>query len=299
MSITSSSNGGVNPVLPVKDLYKMTAGAKSEWGVEGYYAPKPCLYTTHQFKFPNEKRKDFISEAKKRENEPDPSKYALEPKKFNEMYWRKPNGKFLQGKRTTYTDDAIKRSKTTPAPSDYFKTDKKSQKPIVSIGGKISKTEGISFMTTTEYNSEQLPEPSKYKPNFKQVERRTPNWGMGKPIPAKKKSKDNIGPGSYADAYFKHEKKVVKSSPSFSVPKSRQPNSVVQATTVTKNNPGVGAYKELDRAFTSNTVWKRQRAAAITPYKFRRSTDEYTKSKDWVPGPGSYNVGPPAIQKSK
>ena len=54
--------------------------------------------------------------------------------------------------------------------------------------------------------------------------------------------------------------------------------------------PGVGAYKDSDRAYKSNIVWRKERVPFISNSKLVRFTESAGKEKQWVPGPGSYNI---------
>ena len=62
--------------------------------------------------------------------------------------------------------------------------------------------------------------------------------------------------------------------------------------------PGVGHYKERERAYTSHTVVRKQRMAYISKYSFTRTTEDEAKKKKWVPGPGAYEILPPSRGKS-
>ena len=63
--------------------------------------------------------------------------------------------------------------------------------------------------------------------------------------------------------------------------------------------PGVGHYKERERAYTSHTVVRKERMPFISKYSFTRMTEDAAKKKKWVPGPGAYEILPPARGKNK
>jgi hypothetical protein len=56
--------------------------------------------------------------------------------------------------------------------------------------------------------------------------------------------------------------------------------------------PGVGAYKDVDKAYKSNIIWHKDRVPFIDKGKFSRFTETASKQKQWVPGPGSYDIIP-------
>lgn len=66
-----------------------------------------------------------------------------------------------------------------------------------------------------------------------------------------------------------------------------------------KHVPGVGNYKETDRAYSNKIVIKKDRTAYIGKYKYTRFTESVSKEKQWVPGPGSYNIIPFAKKEKK
>jgi len=161
--------------ISVQEMYQLTHLEQSEWGVEGYIAPKNHIYINKEHKFPTDKRKDALDEALKRSKDPDPTKYAETKEQILKRYWEKPNGKFLNGKRKTDIDEMVKRSKSVPAPGHYFKDAKKVSDKVKEIPlGKFDKGQRLNFLTTTESYAEEVPECGKYKPNFEFIEERRP-----------------------------------------------------------------------------------------------------------------------------
>jgi hypothetical protein len=63
--------------------------------------------------------------------------------------------------------------------------------------------------------------------------------------------------------------------------------------------PGVGNYKDLDKAYTKHVVVEKSRTTKITQYKDTRFTEQVMKDKKWVPGPGSYDPIPFAKKPKK
>ena len=62
--------------------------------------------------------------------------------------------------------------------------------------------------------------------------------------------------------------------------------------------PGVGAYKDVDLAYTHNIIKEKSKTVVISKTVFKRYTEEVAKTKSWVPGPGAYQTFP-EIKKSK
>lgn len=115
----------------------------------------------------------------------------------------------------------------------------------------------------------------------------------------KKIDKEKLGPGVY---YNGAESALKKNSPNmnknFVIPKSNSPNAVSLRAHLTRLIPPVGFYKNIDLAYTKNIIFKKNRSPVITPYKIKSQLDELQKISATIPGPGSYNIGPP-IRKNK
>lgn len=120
------------------------------------------------------------------------------------------------------------------------------------------------------------------------IQERTPAWDMGKSKSLKTIQKEKVGPGSYHDGLMSSQRVVLTSSKSYSIPKSQTQHAIVDRANRSKYIPGVGTYKDMDKAYSNNLVWKKSRVAGIFPYKTSRFTDEVIKNKSWVPGPGTY-----------
>ena len=113
-----------------------------------------------------------------------------------------------------------------------------------------------------------------------------------KPKAEPKPVKEEIGPGKYAEGVNKALLKTMECRPKYSFPKSKTPSSM-NSKNLTKNmTPGVGAYKESDKAYFKHLT-KKTRTAIILPYKLKTYTDMIVKQAAQTPGPGAYNIIPP------
>ena len=285
----------------MKEMFYVSRGKQEDWGIDGYKAPKPCLYFTREHKFPGEKRKDITYQVQATAKDPAPTAYALDDKLNAKLYWTKSSGKFLYGKRNTLIDEVMKRKSYIPSPSQYFEVPKSQtnseQKFKKLPGGKFSKTSGVNFITTVQYESEQKPDIGAHSPTYQLLENKAPVWSMGKPKPSKAPSKQEVGPGKYHDGFSKSQKLIKKNSETWSFGKSKPVNVIGITGKITQGFPAVGAYKDIENAYTKKIVHKKDRTPNIHPYKFKRFNEEIAKSKQYIPGPGSYEIGPPSKKK--
>ena len=99
----------------------------------------------------------------------------------------------MAGKRETTFEEIQKRSKSVPGPAAYIP-----KRVNRIVGGKLDKTEDVSYLTTGEYNALNLPGVGKYSPNNSAIQARSPShvWKKPKRI-LKKLTKDKVGPGLY------------------------------------------------------------------------------------------------------
>ena len=81
--------------------------------------------------------------------------------------------------------------------------------------------------------------------------------------------------------------------------KAKIPSVFHQKAQSTKYVPGVGTYKDSERAYTSNIILHKERVPYISKYQYTRFTEKVSKDKQWVPGPGSYEVVPYSSKKDK
>ena len=75
--------------------------------------------------------------------------------------------------------------------------------------------------------------------------------------------------------------------------KSTESNSIHQRARQTSYVPGVGFYKDAEKAYKNFTVIKKERNQIILPYKAKGFTDDIVKRSKETPGPGAYYIGPP------
>ena len=115
--------------------------------------------------------------------------------------------------------------------------------------------------------------------------------GWTKPKSAKSLVKEDIGPGKYTDGLSKAYIRTMSASVSHAFPKCKGSNSIHQQARLTKNVPGVGAYKDLEKGY--HMVQKKVRATVILPYRSKGFADDIIRRSKEIPGPGAYYVGPP------
>ena len=152
----------------------------------------------------------------------------------------------------------------------------------------------MNYITSAQALAEETPISWKYTPNDELTIPRTPQWKMGKPSPKKKTPpKAKVGPGLYHDGLAAGHRQTTNSTRCYSASRAKKESAVTAEARRAAKVPGVGSYQNMDAAY-KNVVFRRARATTFLPSKFVRFADEHTKSKQWVPGPGSYNIGPPA-----
>lgn len=138
-------------------------------------------------------------------------------------------------------------------------------------------------MTTVESYAEETPSCWTYelkeKPHSKSL-----RWVKPKP---EKPKKLEIGPGKYAEGLNLALSKTMNTSPKYSFPKSTRNKPKQRQST-----PGVGSYREADKAYLKYSM-KKVKAAVIFAHKIPSFTESVIKQSAGVPGPGSYNIGPP------
>jgi hypothetical protein len=109
-----------------------------------------------------------------------------------------------------------------------------------------------------------------------------------------------VGPGylkNLETSFNKSSLRVKTPMPVFA--KAKIPSFFHQKAQSTKFVPGVGEYKDSDRAYKNNIIIHKERVPYISKYKFTRFTESASKSKSWVPGPGSYDVVPYSKKEKK
>lgn len=113
-----------------------------------------------------------------------------------------------------------------------------------------------------------------------------------KEVPIKAKHSE-VGPGYLKDLEKNLNSKMLrKKTPDPAMVKEQRISYFHKRAMSARHVPGVGNYKELDKAYTKHVVIKRSRTTKITEYKYTRCTEQAAKDKQWVPGPGSYDPVP-------
>lgn len=276
--------------LTTKDMYNLST-KQPDYGVQGYYVAKTTNYSSRESKFPKDTRKDLSYESRCHSKEPDPTKYNESYEKSVLRYWTTPNGKFLKSKKKSIMDDATVRAKETPGPGAYMKDPPRPKSSSVAF----SKGEKLSYLSSVEWYSGETPCSWKYTPS---PVKGPSKKGWSKPVPSKKVPKEAIGPGKYQDGLDKAYKKTHSASVCHSFSKCKDTSgSIYEKVNQTKFVPGVGAYKDVEKAFSGYHVVKRPRATVILPYKAKGFTDDIVKRSKETPGPGAYYVGPPIKSK--
>ena len=146
-------------------------------------------------------------------------------------------------------------------------------------------------MSTVVAYAEDGPSSWQYQPDDRLLRNQQPRWGMGKSHSARMLKRDKVGPGSYHDGVLASQHLVRPTAQRPFMPKAKSSHVIVETAQRMKYVPGVGTYKDLEKA--TKSVEKKPRLAGIFPYKTQRFTDQVVKSKKWVPGPGAYEIGPP------
>ena len=148
-------------------------------------------------------------------------------------------------------------------------------------------------MSTTEALSNEIPCSWKYNPYEKKT-RINSDWRRAKdPV---FKGNEKIGPGYYENI-VKAKYLTLSGSSRFSFPKSKSPDAISLNAFYTKGVPGVGSYPEAYNCMSLATLVSKSNRKIIRPYKTKRFLDDVIKMGAKIPGPGSYNIGPPVQAK--
>jgi len=179
------------------------------------------------------------------EGKPDPTKY------FRPLSWKTSAGNFgLGGKRKTFTDEAQVLSKKTPGPTTYAPP----FKPRI-LFGKISKTEGVDYLSDCQYIGKCYPGPGSYSAvNFKITEKKAPVISIApdrsthkgwKPVKSKNPDCGSYNPANSMDKLAKKTQSVFFLKPG-SKPgkeKSEKVTFTTEFTRMKKFVPGTGTYE--------------------------------------------------------
>ena len=140
-----------------------------------------------------------------------------------------------------------------------------------------------------ESYAEEIPSCWKYASTKDPIKNHSLRWI--KPKIKAKVPKQDVGPGKYSEGVNKALAKTMISSPKYSIPKSKTPATLGNKNFEKNNTPGVGSYKESDKAYFKH-VTKKARVALILPYKLKSFTDMIVKQSSQTPGPGAYESYP-------
>lgn len=287
--MSQSAREGFSKRYEVPELYEISRGHREEWGISSYKPPKTTQYIDRLHKFPKEKRENPMAIAMKRSQEPDPAKYSPDLQTAYNRNWLCSQGKFLKGERITIIDQIMKNGKKFPGPGEYLKEDGKKK----DLKGTFSKGDKIGFLSTVEALSAEKPSSYKYDPHEWKMKRNS-NWS--KSMGTIKKDKQKVGPGYYETA-VKAKHFTMTSSQKYSFPKGNPPNAISVTAHITKNYPGVGKYPGADASNSLAHLLSKNEKKIIHPYKTKRYLEDIIKLAKTIPGPGTYEIGPPKPKK--
>lgn len=282
-----------------EEMYRITRGLTTEWGVEGYQVTKKsATYKRKEFKFPKSERNTFLDELKKRANEPDPTKYQVDTLKHRKPPEHKP---IFKAPRNTYIDAIIKVGGKTPGPNAYFKVPK-GAKPEIKKGRGVSfgKEQGLSYLSTCEFYGQETPGAGQYFQNPKGSQSKPhlkPSYFFVVPKAEKKPEKEKIGPGSYYTTdYVRDPKKdklhkdpVRAQSARPIMNRAKRVTTAEQVPKVTLGNPAVGQYKNYTKTTDSfKTLSKDIHFYVAKEKELHRFPEPDVAVHKFVPGPGAY-----------
>lgn len=105
-----------------------------DWGIIGYQPPRTSLGGSRTTGPGIGKRLCFTESFIKLRPDTDPCKYSDTLEVSEKKNWFSKNFKFKKAPRVTQTASAIKRSKSTPGPGQYFSSDEKPKKTKFKLG---------------------------------------------------------------------------------------------------------------------------------------------------------------------
>lgn len=269
----------------IRNLYESMKFGKNT-SVSGYLPPTTCHYLSQDNSFPKAKRKFF--EKEKNYLGLDPGKYSEDNEMSLKKYWTKPSGEFVKSKKESILDQSLRPLKDLPGPGTYFKS-----KSVQVLGplGKFSKEERVTFIMSTQAHSQDTPSSWKYTPYHEKTKKDYQNGIYHAPyFKEPKRPKVLVGPGSYnPDKSVLSQ--VLNKTITFPLGKEKKKDLFTLSALNKSFIPGVGSYPN---AGLNSTMQYRlsKKKPIIVPYKFERISETFSKLKSWVPGPGSYNIGP-------
>jgi hypothetical protein len=276
----------------------------NSWTIEGYKPPKTCLFMSRKPGLSKSIRRPFTEETAQQKLFIDPCKYGETIESSFKKNWLNDTGHFTTAKRETLTAKSMKRSASTPGPGHYFQVNKDTRKTKIHIKlGKFDKADKGSFLNDIQAASLQVPGPNKYNIAESKKNRFT-NSMYHLPYYKGIKEPNPVGPGTYSDnidtAYNKH---ILNSSIKSAVPKAKRLSFTEIKAKKTSTVPGAGAYSGAASfgtiSFLSEKLKKHSlRFGPKRVLSISRFTDLAAKAKNWVPGVGSYDLGPKSVTKS-
>lgn len=105
-----------------------------DWGISGYEPPKTSLAGSRITGPGIGKRICFTDSFTKLRPNIDPCKYSDTLEVTEKKYWLSKEFKFCKATRETQTLQAIKRSKSTPGPGEYYKGEDVKKKMKFKLG---------------------------------------------------------------------------------------------------------------------------------------------------------------------
>ena len=283
----------------VQDLYKFTQQFRDQ-NESGFLVPKTCLYLSPDQSFSKAKRDCSLINKSKKYLGLDPAKYSEDIETSEKRYWYKPCGAFVKSKKEPLLSQTLKHTSSMPGPGTYFEN--VPNVPITGPLGKFCKEERLTFVSAVQACSELSPSSWKYTPYPAKSKKNYQN-GMYhslyyKPNPEKEDSNARVGPGSY-NPDKSMISQVLNKTQIYTIPKQKKIDTISMKILQNKFVPGVGSYPGMSKSFTIEHNMDKKKPI-INPYKFLRFSESTSKLKAWVPGPGSYNIGPlPKIYKDK
>ncbi|OMJ66771.1 hypothetical protein SteCoe_36276 [Stentor coeruleus] len=282
----------------VRELYEISRGRREEWGINGYHVPKTTQYFKKSYHFPKEKRSDDYTKALKRKDWPDPTKHSPNYKDELDREWLNKGVGMPKGPKTTLIDQIMKEGKKFPGPCEYFK-DPILNKPVAPPANQ-SKREKMSFLSTVEALSNEIPCSWKYEPYLQKKELHPVSlWGKPKKLEPIKKVE--VGPGSY-EKYVLAKNFTLPSSFRFTMPKAKSVDAHGKTTAagIAYNFPGPGKYSEAyNIASMAEISKKKNKQGKSVESKTKRYLDELIRLNKGIPGPGAYNIIPPEDDNKK
>ena len=146
------------------------------------------MYKSISYGVSQDKSSGFIAQAERKSKKiPAPDHYNLNAS------WVSKKGQLSKSARITEADVIIKRESKLPGPGSYNPKTKHSRLP----GFAMDNTEGVNYLSNSEYVAANVPGAGKYEPQFDKLRQKSPHFRIVQGKPKKAEEKSRIGPGSY------------------------------------------------------------------------------------------------------